>query len=211
MPEGPLARRIRQRKRPVQQRSQATVGAILEATLQILVGQGHAALTTTRVAARAGVSVGTLYQYFPDKASLVVALKVQYFERVVERVVGAARASTGLALEPALRAMISALLSAKRENLQLTLALREPMLEAGGESLVREATRRLIAETEQVLRAAVPQLADPAGAARVLVAAIEGVVSSAVYQDPATLLQRAEFEDELVALAVGYVRERQRR
>lgn len=72
-----LRRRVRQRKQPVQERSRATVEAVLEATLQVLLREGLAGLTTTRVAERAGVSVGTLYQYFPDKQSLVMALKVQ--------------------------------------------------------------------------------------------------------------------------------------
>ena len=46
----------------------------MTATLQVLRKDGYSKLTTTRVAERAGVSVGTLYQYFPDKRSLVVAL-----------------------------------------------------------------------------------------------------------------------------------------
>ena len=66
--------RIRQRKQPVQGRSRVTTEALLEATLQVLVRDGYGRLTTTRVADRAGVSVGTLYQYFPDKRSLVMAL-----------------------------------------------------------------------------------------------------------------------------------------
>ena len=90
-PTAIAARRIRQRKRPVQERSQATVDAVLEATLQVLKKDGYLALTTTQVAKRAGVSVGTLYQYFPDKASLVVALKVSYFEQMVTAVQSAAR------------------------------------------------------------------------------------------------------------------------
>src|SRR4051794_24665457 len=54
------------RKSPVQARSNASVDAILEATVQVLLQVGKERLTTTRVAARAGVSVGTLYQYFPN-------------------------------------------------------------------------------------------------------------------------------------------------
>jgi AcrR family transcriptional regulator len=68
-PTGPLARRIRERKRPVQVRSKSTVEAVLAGTLQVLVRDGYRALTTARVAERAGVSVGTLYQYFPHKRS----------------------------------------------------------------------------------------------------------------------------------------------
>ena len=62
------------RKRPQQERSRLTVDAILEAALQVFSTGGHASLTTTAVAARAGVSVGTLYQYFPDRDALVSGL-----------------------------------------------------------------------------------------------------------------------------------------
>ena len=51
------------RKKPAQSRSKVTVDAIFEATIQVLLADGLQRLTTTRVAERAGVSVGTLYQY----------------------------------------------------------------------------------------------------------------------------------------------------
>ena len=57
------------RKTPVQARSTVTVEAISEATIQVLLRHGAERLTTTRVAQRAGVSVGTLYQYYPNKQS----------------------------------------------------------------------------------------------------------------------------------------------
>jgi AcrR family transcriptional regulator len=56
------------RKTPVQARSTVTVQAISEATIQVLLSHGAERLTTTRVAERAGVSVGTLYQYYPNSA-----------------------------------------------------------------------------------------------------------------------------------------------
>ena len=59
------------RKTPVQRRSRVTVDAILEATIQVLLAEGLARLTTTRVSERAGVSVGTMYQYFPNKQALI--------------------------------------------------------------------------------------------------------------------------------------------
>ena len=66
--------RLSPRKRPVQRRSQETVRAILEAAAQVLERDGLAAATTDRIAERAGVSVGSLYQYFPSKQAIVLAL-----------------------------------------------------------------------------------------------------------------------------------------
>ena len=68
-----------QRKQPVQSRSQVTCDALIEATIQVLLRQGASRLTTTRVAERAGVSVGTLYQYYPNKRSLIEAVRARYF------------------------------------------------------------------------------------------------------------------------------------
>lgn len=62
-----------QRRRPRQARSRATYDSILEALAQVLARDGAQGLTTNRVAERAGVSIGTLYQYFPDKAAIVLA------------------------------------------------------------------------------------------------------------------------------------------
>jgi AcrR family transcriptional regulator len=65
---------IEPRKQPRQGRSKVTVDAILEATERVLAQRGLEATTTTEVAEIAGVSVGTLYQYFPNKQSLVAAV-----------------------------------------------------------------------------------------------------------------------------------------
>ena len=62
---------LKPRKSPVQARSSASVEAILDATIQVLLSVGKERLTTTRVAMRAGVSVGTLYQYFPNKSTFL--------------------------------------------------------------------------------------------------------------------------------------------
>jgi AcrR family transcriptional regulator len=62
-----------QRRAPRQARSRAACEAIVEAAAQILEARGPEALTTSAVAERAGVSIGTLYQYFPDKQSILLA------------------------------------------------------------------------------------------------------------------------------------------
>jgi AcrR family transcriptional regulator len=71
---------LRPRKKPTQARSRATVDAILTAAAQVLQVKGYAGATTDRIAERAGVSVGSLYQYFPNKDALLVALAEQHID-----------------------------------------------------------------------------------------------------------------------------------
>ena len=74
MPKSTAAQRLKPRKSPVQRRSAQTVEAVLEAAARILETRGLAACTTNAVAERAGVSIGSLYQYFPNRDALTVAL-----------------------------------------------------------------------------------------------------------------------------------------
>lgn len=70
------------RKSPVQDRSQRTVQTILDAAAHVLAERGYSATTTNHVAAAAGVSIGSLYQYFPNKDSLIVALEERHLGHV---------------------------------------------------------------------------------------------------------------------------------
>ena len=75
--------RIRARKSPQQSRSRVTVEAILDGAIRVLQQEGSLALTTTRIAQAAGVSVGTLYQYFPNRKSILDALQEREFQRTL--------------------------------------------------------------------------------------------------------------------------------
>jgi AcrR family transcriptional regulator len=74
------------RKSPIQARSTASVDAILEATIQVLLQVGKERLTTTKVALRAGVSVGTLYQYFPNKSALLKGALKRHLDEVADAI-----------------------------------------------------------------------------------------------------------------------------
>jgi AcrR family transcriptional regulator len=83
-----LATRISQppsamRKAPLQARSRATIDAILDAAAHILGERGWSGLTTNAVADVAGVSIGSLYQYFPNKLALIEAVRQRHFEEVL--------------------------------------------------------------------------------------------------------------------------------
>ncbi|PWR20352.1 TetR/AcrR family transcriptional regulator [Zavarzinia aquatilis] len=86
------------KKQPAQGRSQATVEAVLTATAQLLAESGYAALTTNHIAERAGVSIGSIYQYFPGKEA-IVALVVEH--TVAEILADFGRGLLGHAIGPA--------------------------------------------------------------------------------------------------------------
>ena len=79
------------RKRPVQRRSQKTVGYVLEAAAQLFAELGYERTTTNHVAQKAGVSIGSIYQYFPNKEALLLALAESHLSEVRERAVAALR------------------------------------------------------------------------------------------------------------------------
>ena len=101
------------RKKPVQARSTASVKAILEATIQVLLKGGKERLTTTRVALRAGVSVGTLYQYFPNKSSLLQAALKRHLDEVTDAVELVCKEQKGATLQQMGTALITVFFEAK--------------------------------------------------------------------------------------------------
>jgi AcrR family transcriptional regulator len=111
------------RKTPIQTRAAVTVGAISEATIQILLKHGVNHLTTTRVAERAGVSVGTLYQYYPNKQSLLFAVLTDHLDKVASAVEAACDHARHKPLADMIRAVVEAFVDAKRERIDASLAL----------------------------------------------------------------------------------------
>src|ERR671936_341950 len=73
---------LKPRRKPSQQRSRQTVEAIVEAAAQVFERHGYSAGTTNRIAERAGVSIGTLYQYFPNKDAIVMELARRHIAEI---------------------------------------------------------------------------------------------------------------------------------
>lgn len=109
----PVQVALNPRKQPRQARSRATVDVIFEACIQVLLKDGPNRLTTTRVAERAGVSVGSLYQYYPNKQALLYAVLEQHLEKVSAAVEVAAQSAHGQPLHNMVGAVVDAFLGAK--------------------------------------------------------------------------------------------------
>ncbi len=128
MPRRP---RTTPRKQPRQQRSQATVEIILDATARVLCTIGYDRASTNRVALAAGVSVGSLYQYFPSKEALVAALVERHVEEML-RLVRAKLAEVACAPLPvAVRTMIDAMFAAHAVDPKLHKVLIEQVPRIG--------------------------------------------------------------------------------
>ena len=110
------------RKQPRQARSLATVEAILEAAARVLAERGYAATNTNLVAERAGVSVGSLYQYFPNKDSLITALHERHAAQMYAAIAAVLAAERPQGLQGHVQAMVRALLAAQRERVLIGTA-----------------------------------------------------------------------------------------
>jgi AcrR family transcriptional regulator len=130
------------RKMPRQARSGATVNAIFEATIQVLLADGIRRLTTTRVAERAGVSVGTMYQYFPHKEALIRAIIERYLGQVAEAVEKCCANNIGQRLTVASDALVLTYIEAKSQDADVSRALYSASSELEVTDLVSAAFQR---------------------------------------------------------------------
>src|SRR5436190_3384370 len=113
------------RKQPLQKRSHETVDAILAATAQVLVRHGYEGASTNRIAEAAGVSVGSLYQYFPSKEAFVLALFERHCEEIARIVERALMAEASAAIPDLVRSLVRGLLEAHRASPELHAVLTE--------------------------------------------------------------------------------------
>jgi AcrR family transcriptional regulator len=134
---------LQPRKSPVQARSTASVNAILEATIQVLLSVGKERLTTTRVAYRAGVSVGTLYQYFPNKSALLQAALRNHLESVAEALERVCREERGSPLPQMATRVVNTYFEAKLKDLKTSLALYSVSSDVDGLRIVKETGARV--------------------------------------------------------------------
>jgi AcrR family transcriptional regulator len=121
------------RRQPKQRRACQTVDAILEAVIRILKREGVDALTTNRIAEVAGVSIGSVYQYFPDKRAILVALHQRHIEEIDRMVKSTLVRHAESSLDELMRAMIGAMIDAHTTDPKLyEVMLTEVPHRAGG-------------------------------------------------------------------------------
>lgn len=203
----PAPQSLEPRKTPRQQRAHETRGRILEAAAHVVARHGYSAGTTNRIAEHAGLSIGSLYQYFPNKDAILVELLRAHLRdgaRSVE-----ARLGAGLpdGLEARLRLAVTAMFDNHRGDHRLHQVLFEeaprPASLLAELHTTEEAFVALLAE----LLADDPEVhvPDVVLAARIVVTTIESQVHRSIARTPGTVDEPA-LTDELVRMLVGYLR-----
>jgi AcrR family transcriptional regulator len=193
------------RKSPVQARSVASVDAILEATIQVLLGVGKERLTTTKVALRAGVSVGTLYQYFPNKSALLQAALRRHLVEVTEAMEQVCREQKNNSVQQMATALINAFLGAKMRDAKTSVALYSVSSDVDGAKIVQQmAVRSNKAIVGMMATAREPLTRDPKLIASMLQSAMAGV-SRRLLESEAPEKQFETLRQELIFFACAYM------
>ena len=206
-------RTLKPRKKPLQARARRTVEAILEGAAQVFEKHGYARTTTDRIAERAGVSVGSLYQYFPNKDAVIVALAERHQEAGLRRVrdlltdVPVATLAA-LDLDVLLESFVRDLIVLHRNHPRLhRLLLVEARMPSDQLERLSRQEDELASEVASLL-AAHPEVTvtSPELAAWLLIHAVEGLVHDYVVHPPPGDVGEDAFVEETVRLLRGYLR-----
>ena len=198
------------RKSASQKRSRLTVDALLEATARVLIREGYDRASTNKIAAVAGVSVGSLYQYFPSKEALVAAVIDRHMHEMLQVIRDAFFKVAARPIEIAARELVSVMIDAHRVNPKLHRVLVEQTPRTGRlenvEAIEREAyalVRGYLTEHRDEL-----DVADLDTAALICATAVEAITHAAVVDRPESLTDEKamRFVDDVTRLVVRYLR-----
>ena len=205
----PRKSKLSPRKLPRQERSHATVEALLQATTDILVRQGASRLTTNRIAERAGVNIASLYQYFPSKHAIIAELRRRHGAEQRAAVRRSLIAHRGDDLETTLRALVSMGVAAHAVNPELQRVFAED-LPPLAYAEIASIDAPLFVEFREFLARSTAGIRDPELAMWIVATVANAVIHRAVVERPEGL-SNGSIADELVTLLVRYLSGRGRR
>ncbi len=208
------------RREPTQQRAERTIETLFKATAQIVEGEGLEALSTNKIAARAGFSVGTLYQYFPSKEAILRAMISRERDRVQQMLSDLLSKSELLTPNP--RVLMADLIHVLVESFAAGRNSRRAMIRLAWHmdhhdeitSHMRQASERISVALARISARAdgsahQPKLRTHPAALFVVSRAVMGAIRSASLEKSA-LLGSPEFEEELLRLSWGLLVQDQR-
>jgi AcrR family transcriptional regulator len=194
------------RKQPKQARAQATIDAILEATAATLTEVGYDRATTNVIARRAGVSIGSLYQYFPHKEALVTALCERHLGEMTALLIGEVAAMRDLPLGAAVHALVRSLLRAHSVSPELHRVLIEQVPRIAGFERITQIDRIIIdlIRTELERRDERFRPRDLDLAVFMLVHSVQAITHAAILDRPGALGD-AHLADEITLLVLRFL------
>jgi len=194
------------RRRPKQRRAQETVEAVLDSVVRLLKRYGSSPITTNRIAEVAGVSIGSVYQYFPDKRAIFIALHerhVREIDRLIESTLMEHAASP---LEDLVRALVEAMIEAHTEDPELyELLLTEVPHRADG---TRDFATRLHSAFRLAIAARAHELKKRRDLDKVVFIVthmVESLSHGAVLRRPSNF-SLADAKEEVVRAVLAYLR-----
>lgn len=197
------------RKTASQERSRFTVDALLQATARILVKEGYEQASTNRIAHAAGVSIGSLYQYFPNKEAIVIAIIDRHMQEVIELLRESLARVATQPLDMAVREMVTAMVDAHRIDPKLHRVLAEQTPRMGKLDNVEAVDREVFSLVREFLdaRSAELRIIDLDVATFICVSTVEALTHGAVIRSPELLQDKTTLLiDEATRLVVQYLR-----
>ena len=177
----------------------------MQATAHILREHGAEGLSTNKVAKRAGVSIGSLYQYFPNKTALILALAREHAGEQVAAVAQSIGLLAGASVQNAARRFVEATVAVHRSDPALHLALSSEVLVRGLHTAMEDHARARELIAAWIRSRSDVQVDDPEMTAWLLVTSVEAAVHMALFEQP-EMLDDPRFTDglvDLVARALG--------
>ncbi len=205
-----MARRLRTqpRKLPTQERARATVATLLTATERLLSRKGYEALTTNAIAAEAGVSIGSVYQYFPTKEAIVAAVVDRFCARRIDDLTRSmATISPTATLREVIRGVVSATVAAHLENPALVRVLLQEVPRKGQLERVDAILDHGIGIVAAALAARAEEVRprNTELAARLLATATRGMLLHEIVRDPDWVRDSPDFVDEVTEILARYL------
>ncbi|NWB85717.1 TetR family transcriptional regulator [Pseudomonas gingeri] len=198
--------RISSRKQPKQARSNDLVDSILQAAIQVLAKEGMRRFTTTRVAERAGVSVGSVYQYFPNKAAILFRLQSDEWRETSEMLRGILEDTRNPPLER-LRLLVHVFIRSECDEAEVRVALDDaaPFYRDAPEAQeVRAAGKQAV---EVFMREVLPEASDATRAvAGDLIKVTLSSVGKQFSESPRTPAQIETYADAMADMFCAYLR-----
>jgi AcrR family transcriptional regulator len=195
------------RKKPQQRRSRVTIDSLFEATIQVLLANGLDKVTTIQIADRAGVSVGSLYQYFPNKNALLAAIVKRHVGGVADATIAACQSAHGKTIGEMCATMMNAFVDAKTRRPEVSRALYLPSAAVNADAIVKEVSIRCAqAVHDMLVTASDAKFDQPLVVSRVLVGSIVGP-TRAVIEAGGNRETFDRLKLHLTALGVGYLKE----